>query len=423
MPTHRSLVQAAPLEAALRDKDLGRARKAWKALKKAPECPADAAHVALDWADPYGYDGKFLEDAMAEGDLDMVAFYWNDMLNTQERRDYNDLPGGTVLTHKRKLGWATTNGKRQCVDKAGFERIALPGREPVGPAVHPKRTADQALAHLATLAATDAPKRITASGEEDISVAMGVALRGNVVDALREAHGKGECTDAVLVESTKLLDAMLRLHDAAVRFRNAQDRLGARLRVQGLAFLIGLRNYDERYHALETAHEGEIGGFPFDHRYTYEGAAAEGAAQCEMYAALPRRLAAALRALPVPPLGFWAVASRFEDLRSGVGDPITAFRDDRGYLRPDNELTLAYKPFLREGEAIDLTGADKLFVPLRVKPRVSPLGALGWRILKAKTITLPKVALWWQEATVKALCAPGGRGRAADLAAFSAEFV
>ena len=39
-----------------------------------------------------------------------------------------------------------------------------------------------------------------------------------------------------------------------------------------------------------------------------------------------------------------------------------------------------------------------------------------------RTVAQRAIALYWQEATQRALCAPGGAGRAADKVAFESEF-
>ena len=44
-----------------------------------------------------------------------------------------------------------------------------------------------------------------------------------------------------------------------------------------------------------------------------------------------------------------------------------------------------------------------------------------WMVLKG-AVDARRVALYWQEQTQRGLCAPGGAGRAADAAAFRAEF-
>ena len=44
-----------------------------------------------------------------------------------------------------------------------------------------------------------------------------------------------------------------------------------------------------------------------------------------------------------------------------------------------------------------------------------------WMVLK-DTVDAKRVALYWQEQTQRGLCAPDGAGRAADAAAFQAEF-
>ena len=44
-----------------------------------------------------------------------------------------------------------------------------------------------------------------------------------------------------------------------------------------------------------------------------------------------------------------------------------------------------------------------------------------WMVLK-NAIDAKRIALYWQEQTQQRLCAPGGAGRAADAAAFVAEF-
>ena len=45
-----------------------------------------------------------------------------------------------------------------------------------------------------------------------------------------------------------------------------------------------------------------------------------------------------------------------------------------------------------------------------------------WRTTVANWIKMRAAALYWQEATQRGLCAPGGAGRAADEAEFAAEF-
>ena len=44
-----------------------------------------------------------------------------------------------------------------------------------------------------------------------------------------------------------------------------------------------------------------------------------------------------------------------------------------------------------------------------------------WMVLK-DAVDAMRVALYWQEQTQQSLCAPEGAGRAADAAAFQAEF-